>query len=177
MPDTPEQVGWPLNTGVADDAARAASPSDLSPASGSSQSGIANAWPAIEYDDCYPVDEDFSAFADLPLSFVHAQEWLLRELPRACEWMCCRCDVRRGKNIMGKPVWRINFNTSGWSGAESIISLINRRPDLRLQMLSWRRGGHYVFEVPFVKTARPISEIRKQAWETRRAKYGERGHR
>lgn len=135
------------------------------------------AWPEIEYEEGYPEDEDFSAFADLPLSLVHAQEWLLRELPRACQFMCCQCDVRRGKSIMGKPVWRINFSTMGWSGAESIIGLINRRFDLRAQMLSWRRGGHYVFEVPFVKTTRPISEIRKQAWETRRKMYGERGHR
>lgn len=135
------------------------------------------AWPEIEYDDGYPVDEEFAEIADLPLSFVHAREWLLRELPRACEHMCCQCNVRRGKSITGKPVWRINFSTMGWSGAESIIGLINRRIDLHYHKLSWRRGGHYVFEVPLVKSARPISEVRKQAWATRRAKYGERGHR
>lgn len=138
---------------------------------------IANAWPEIEYADGYPVDEDFRAIANLPYSFVNAREWLLRELPRACQFMCCQCTVRRGKSITGKPVWRINFSTMGWSGAESIIGLINDRLDLNYHKLSWRRGGHYVFEVPFVKTARSISEIRKQAWETRRAKYGERGHR
>lgn len=135
------------------------------------------AWPEIEYDSGYPVDEDFAAFATVPLSFEGAREWLLRELPRACLFMCCACKVRRGKSATGKPVWRINFSTMGWSGAESIIGLINGRPDLRYQMVSWRRGGHYVFEVPFTKTNRPIGEIRKQAWATRRAKYGERGHR
>lgn len=41
-PDTPEQVGWPLNTGVAADAARAATASRPSP-SVLGQAGIANA--------------------------------------------------------------------------------------------------------------------------------------
>lgn len=41
-PDTPEQVGWPLNTGVTADAARAATASRPSP-SVSGIAGIANA--------------------------------------------------------------------------------------------------------------------------------------
>lgn len=136
-------------------------------------------WPEIEYEGGYPADEEFADFATdkLPLSINEARAWLLRELPRACQFMCCECDVRRARSRMGNSIWRINFSTMGWSGAESIIGLINSRPDLRLQMYSWRRGGHYVFEVPFVKSARPISDVRKQAWATRRAKYGERGHR
>ena len=138
-------------------------------------------WPEIEYEECYPVDEDFAAWGDLgspPLSMKLAGEWLLRELPRAAEHMCCSCRVRKGKSIMGNPVMLIEFSTGGWSGAESIIRLINRRFDLRRHMLSWRRAGHYVFEVeaPAVPP-RTVSEIRKQAWATRRAKYGERGHR
>ena len=135
--------------------------------------------PEIEYEDCYPVDEDFVAFGNVSspaLSLKLAGEWLLRELPRAAEHMCCSCRITRGKDIMGSPVHRISFSTGGWSGAESIIALINRRVDLRHAMLSWRRGGHYVFEVPIETNARPIADVRRQAWETRRAKYGERGH-
>lgn len=135
-------------------------------------------WPEIEYEDCYPVDEDFADWTSTqpPLSFKDAGEWLLRELPRAAEYMCCSCRITRGKDIMDKPVHRIHFSTGGWSGAESIIRLIGRRVDLKHLMLSWRRGGHYVFEVPVVKSERPVSEIRKQAWATRRAKYGKHGH-
>jgi hypothetical protein len=138
-----------------------------------------SAWPGIEYDGAYPIDEDFADWTstDPPLSFSLAGEWLLRELPRACEHMCCSCHITRGKSLMDRPVHRIHFSTGGWSGAESIIALINRRVDLERLMLTWRRGGHYVFEVPVVKSARPISEVRKQAWATRRAKYGEHGHR
>lgn len=138
------------------------------------------AWPSIEYEECYPVDEDFVAWGNISsprLDMKLAGEWLLRELPRAAENMCCSCRVRKGKDITGGPVLLIEFSTSGWSGAESIIALINRRVDLRHHMLSWRRGGHYVFEVKAPETpARTVSEIRKQAWATRRAKYGERGH-
>lgn len=137
-------------------------------------------WPEIEYEDCYPVDEDFVEWGNVsspPLNMKNAGEWLLRELPRAAEHMCCSCRVSKGKGITGKPVILIDFSTGGWSGAESIINLINRRIDLRHHMLSWRRGGHYVFEVAAPVDTRTISEIRKQAWATRRAKYGERGHR
>lgn len=136
-------------------------------------------WPAIEYEDCYPIDEDFVAFGNVsspPLNMKAAGEWLLRELPRAAEHMCCSCRVRKAKSITGNPVLLVEFSTGGWSGAESIIGLINRRIDLRHHMLSWRRGGHYIFEVPAPIAIRTTSEIRKQAWATRRAKYGERGH-
>lgn len=136
-------------------------------------------WSEIEYEEGYPVDEDFVEWGNVtspPLSFEKAGEWLLRELPRACEHMCCSCEVKRGRDMFGKSVQRISFSTGGWSGAESIIRLIQRRVDLDHLMLSWRRGGHYVFEVPIRKPERTVNEIRKQAWETRRVKYGERGH-
>lgn len=139
---------------------------------------MANDWPEIEYEECYPVDEDFVAWGNVsspPLDMDKAGEWLLRELPRAAENMCCNCRVRKGTGITGKPVVLIDFSTSGWSGAESIIGLINRRVDLRHHMLSWRRGGHYVFEVK--RPPSPlVSDVRKRAWVTRRAKYGESGH-
>jgi hypothetical protein len=137
-------------------------------------------WPTIEYDACYPVDEDFVEWGNVTspaLDFKKGGEWLLRELPRAAEHMCCSCRIRKGKSITDKPVLLIDFSTGGWSGAESIIKLINRRIDLRQHMLSWRRGGHYVFEVAAPEQPeRSVSEIRKAAWATRRAKYGERGH-
>ncbi|EPR09747.1 hypothetical protein M527_06360 [Sphingobium indicum IP26] len=135
-------------------------------------------WPSIEYDGGYPVDEDFSEWGDVTspaLNFEQAGQWLLRELPAACEYMCCQCSVKKTKSLTGNPVFHISFSTMGWSGAESIIALINRRVDLNRHMLSWRRGGHYVFEVK-APPPRPISEVRKQAWATRRKKYGSSGH-
>lgn len=102
-------------------------------------------WPSVEYDGGYPVDEEFRAFTRKrpPLDFVLAARWLLQELPRAAENMLCACEVRDGQGCK-----LIEFSTLGWSGAESLIALINRRIDMRRLMLSWRRGGHYVFEIP-----------------------------
>jgi hypothetical protein len=135
-------------------------------------------WPEIDYEEGYPVDEDFAEFtaSNPPLSFEASGAWLLRELPRAAENMCCSCKISKGRDFIGKPVQRIHFSTGGWSGAESIIALINRRVDLHYHLQSWRRGGHYVFEIAVRKPERSVSEIRKQAWETRRAKYGPSGH-
>lgn len=140
-----------------------------------------DALPEVEYDDGYPVDEDFVGVTALSpkLSLSAGAEWLLRELPRAAEHMCCSCDVKLGKErLFGKSVARIHFSTGGWSGAESLMSLIERRVDLSYFMESWRRGGHYVFEVPIpAPVKRPLADVRAQAWATRRARYGESGHR
>lgn len=141
--------------------------------------GSVSAWPEIEYEESYPVDEDFAEITSdsPPPSFKDAGAWLLRELPRAAENMTCFCKVTRGKDrITGKPVCRVTFSTYGWSGAESIIRLIERRVDLNYHMVSWRRGGHYTFEVKVEPSARPVADVRKQAWATRRAKYGAHGH-
>jgi hypothetical protein len=106
-------------------------------------------WPAIEYDDGYPEDEEFGYFDDTKLSFHGAASWLLAELPRAADNMPCFCAVKDGvDSFWEKPVKVIAFSTGGWSGAEAIIRLIERRYDMSHFMLSWQRGGHYVFELP-----------------------------
>ncbi|HEU4804198.1 MAG TPA: hypothetical protein VFS91_00055 [Nitrobacter sp.] len=108
-------------------------------------------WAPIEYESGYPEDEDFGHFGrDFPENdFWRAAHWLLAELPRAA-------DVDDAQNeTTGKPVKRIKFSTGGWSGAESVIALIERRFDMCHFMYSWKRGGHFVFEIPtrFLKFA------------------------
>lgn len=107
-------------------------------------------WPEVEWDGGYPVaeDDDFQTWRDLPFNFHKAAQFLLIELPIAAENCCASCDVEDAADLFGKPVKLINFSTGGWSGAESLIGLIERRIDTSRFMLSWRRGGHYVFEIP-----------------------------
>ena len=110
-----------------------------------------DAWPCVEWEDGYPTaeDDDFMAWSSLPLDFRHAAQFLLRELPEAAANCCAFCSVVDATDdIMGKPVKLIEFATGGWSGAESLIAFIESRPDTGRFMLSWRRGGHYVFEIP-----------------------------
>lgn len=109
-----------------------------------------NDWPAIEYDDGYPVDEEFKDWGDVSfpsLDMKKAGSWLTRELLRAASEMPCSCAVDRVETTRGKTAVRVSFSTLGWSGAEAIIGLVKRRPDLLYHLVSWRRGGHYVFEV------------------------------
>lgn len=110
----------------------------------------AKLWPSFEYEGGYPEDEDFKAFTRKrpPLDFEQAARWLYRELPRAAENMLCFCTEDDATDIGGKPVKLLSFSTGGWSGAESIIALIERRIDMSYFMLSWKRGGHYMFEIP-----------------------------
>lgn len=107
-------------------------------------------WPSFEYDEGYPEDETFSAFTPKrpKPNFRMAAKWLMDELPRAAEYMPCFCTISDGLTNLDAACKLIEFSTGGWSGAESIVALIRRRPDLRHFMLSWRRGGHFVFEVP-----------------------------
>jgi hypothetical protein len=101
-------------------------------------------------DNGYPTaeDDDFLAYAGLPLDFQRAAEFILTELPRAAEHCCAWCGVTDAVDFMDHPVKRIEFSTGGWSGAESLIGFIESRFDTRHFMESWRRGGHYVFEIP-----------------------------
>jgi len=106
-------------------------------------------WPEIEYEEAYPVDEELAAIRSQPLDFGNAAFWLFNELPRAAEHMPCFCEVEEtNDDLMGKPIYRIAFSTGGWSGAECITALIESRFDLSHFMQSWKRGGHYVFELP-----------------------------
>ena len=105
-------------------------------------------WPETEYAESYPVDEDFEAIRAMPLDFTKAAFWLYTELPRAAENMPCICDVEQVDDDLYGPCYQIAFSTGGWSGAESITSLIESRADLAHFMQSWRRGGHYVFQLP-----------------------------
>lgn len=105
-------------------------------------------WPAVEWDDGYPVDEEFDDYAGLPLDFVKAGRFLLAELPAAAEHCCASCRVTDMEDDYGRPIKRIDFSTGGWSGAESLMAFIESRIDTNYFKMSWRRGGHYVFDIP-----------------------------
>lgn len=109
-------------------------------------------WPEVEWEGGYPVaeDDDFQAWSRFPLNFEQAAAFLLRELPAAMENCCASCTIEDAFDdvICSSPVKRISFSTGGWSGAESLIGFIEKRFDTNHFMVSWRRGGHYVFEIP-----------------------------
>lgn len=111
-------------------------------------------WPEVEWDEGYPTaeDDDFAAWNRFPYNFRQAAKFLLRELPKASEFCCASCGVVDALDDLfgAKPVKRIEFSTGGWSGAESLIAFIEKRFDTQHFMLSWKRGGHYVFEIPEV---------------------------
>ncbi len=135
---------------------------------------IPDAWESVQYDDGYPEDEQFSTFDGVALDFYRAARWLLEELPRAADNMCCFCEVSDGLDGFDKrPVKVIRFSTGGWSGAESLIGLVERRFDMSHFMLSWRRGGHYVFEISqrFLEH-RSMDEAKAQGMETRQGGDG-----
>ena len=104
-------------------------------------------WPAIEYDDDgYPTDESMEAVEAMPIDFAGAPAFVRAALANCAENCCAYYDEAPAESTSGRPVIHASFSTGGWSGAESVIYLIERRPDTSHSMLSWHRGGHYVFE-------------------------------
>jgi hypothetical protein len=153
-----------IDTGRSPDGS-GSSPSDeaaISVAS-SPEASIPNAaWPEVDWEDGYPVDEEFKAFEGLRLDFDEAALFLMHELPKAAANCVASCEVIDGKDRWGDPVQQIHFSTGGWSGAESLLGFISSRFDTRHFMESWRRGGHYVFEFEPFHTASAIEARRAE---------------
>ena len=107
-------------------------------------------WPSVEWEEGYPTaeDDEFLTWDGLQLDFQKAAAFVLHELPSAAENCCASCAAYDSFDAIGRAVWRIEFSTGGWSGAESLMSFIRSRADTRHFMESWKRGGHYVFEIP-----------------------------
>ncbi len=107
-------------------------------------------WPEIEWDDDgYPTDDSLAAIKDLKLDFVEAAKFLRRELKRCSESCCAYYEENTVLDEdIDEDVVRADFSTGGWSGAEDLINTIFRRFDTKHFSVSWRRGGHYVFEFP-----------------------------
>jgi hypothetical protein len=103
-------------------------------------------WPAIEWEDRYPVEASLEAIKGLPLDFDEAAAFIRRELRRCAENCCASYDEEEG----GEHVF-VYFSTGGWSGAEQLMDLIESRFDARCHIYQWQRGGHYEFRMPKTK--------------------------
>lgn len=52
------------------------------------------------------------------------------------------------KDIMGKPTWRLELHTGGWSGNEDIIETLQQNDFWGFCWEKSIRGGHYWIEIP-----------------------------
>lgn len=116
-----------------------------------------DAWPSVEWEDGYPTaeDDDFMAWDGLPINFKLAARFVVEALSDAANNCCASCDIDRTEKAL-----HVRFSTGGWSGAESLINFIEGRPDTEYFMMSWRRGGHYEFEIPahLIAVATPCAQ-------------------
>lgn len=107
-------------------------------------------FPEIEWDDCYPTDDSLDAFRRLPaMAFgpEEGAETLRRELAKCAENCCARYEEREAVDVLDHPCIHIHFSTSGWSGAEDLLSVLLGKFWIRHHQYQWNRGGHYIFEV------------------------------
>lgn len=107
-------------------------------------------WPEIEWEDGYPTTESLDRLIALP--YHHLSEdfsedaYLRRTLSVVGDHCVASYEEEPATDILGNPVIHGKFSTGGWSGAEELIAAIEGKMFLDKRILSWRRGGHYVFE-------------------------------
>jgi hypothetical protein len=102
-------------------------------------------------DDGYPVDVHFEGRNNrfILQDSKTAWEWLKHNLEMCCKNCCASYELIDAIDIMDHPTQHINFTTGGWSGAETLIGIIEGQFWAAHLMLQWRRGGHYIFERPY----------------------------
>lgn len=94
-------------------------------------------------DDNYPTDEELDqleAFEGTPAGFVEAVRQLW-DYPDAVR-------VEDATDRLGRPVKRVSMVTLGWSGNESVVSVVGRTMFHALWWESSHRGGLTVYQVP-----------------------------
>lgn len=108
-----------------------------------------------ECDDGYPTEDWLFELKPTEenrfgVSLKDADRLLLETLPAACEQIsCCSCEIEDAADeFTGKPIKRIHFSTGGWSGAEDLIAALLQHFWVQYRHVQWRRGGHFIFEVP-----------------------------
>jgi hypothetical protein len=78
-----------------------------------------------------------------------ASRFLLETLPGLCgQISCCSCAVESATDALNRPIKRVSFSTGGWSGAEDLIDAMLSHFWIKQLHCEWRRGGHFVFDVP-----------------------------
>lgn len=98
--------------------------------------------------DHYLSPEWLDAFRARPYQLEEAKAFLRETFPRIAEDMFYPAIGREDVVVDGEPTTRIYFSTGGWSGAEELIGVVLSHFWMRHLYVQWRRGGHYVFEIP-----------------------------
>lgn len=95
-------------------------------------------------EDGYPTEAALTRLEQWPVTDAEGAFIFLRAIWWAAEW---GFDVRERAHS-----WRYHVSTAGWSGNEDAVRALERNEALwRLALVSVRRGGHYVFEIPRAK--------------------------
>ena len=99
--------------------------------------------------DGYPDDAKLRQITEAD-AVAGGARWMVETFPLLAGTMrpYAHCEVFDTLDAMDRPAKRIEFSTGGWSGCEALVNAVLGNPWLRVHYYSWRRGGHYVFEVP-----------------------------
>jgi hypothetical protein len=101
----------------------------------------------FEIEDGYPTDDSLERLAGVDAASI---DWwacfIAFDLPEIRAQMCggASCvDVTEAPDAVN-----VSLSTAGWSGVEDVMDVIESKAGAVWFMTSWRRGGHYEFDVP-----------------------------
>lgn len=103
--------------------------------------------PDIEWLDGYPTEDSLTSFNSAKVSHEDAGRVLRLEMAK-CAQNCCASYSEEPGISLGRTVILCHFSTGGWSGAEDVMEALLTQFWIRHYHVEWRRGGHYLFEVP-----------------------------
>lgn len=109
-------------------------------------------FPPIEWDaDGYPTEDSLDALETAnrnSFGIEEAARYLRQELAKCAENCVASYEEQPATDIVDRPCLHLHFSTGGWSGAEDLIAALMTKFWIAHIHLQWRRGGHYIFEVP-----------------------------
>jgi hypothetical protein len=100
-------------------------------------------------DEGYPTDEFLEQIEKFDLFKNDLMHENAHELIDTLEevWYFGDWGFKKRRSYKGKFI--LELHTGGWSGNESIIKALNKTFFWSLYWVQSRRGGHYLFKIPF----------------------------
>jgi hypothetical protein len=72
--------------------------------------------------------------------------------------------IRRGRDLLGRKVWKVDFSTWGWSGNEDIVCSLEGTWFWLHNWWSSRRGGHYQLQISPTMIDMKMPESIPEGW-------------
>jgi hypothetical protein len=112
------------------------------------------------------IEQEYEGYPE-PKDLDRIKSWDTYDVFNLIEYVCCKWSYQKWgvkkywEKKREREVLKVELHTAGWSGNEDLINaLLENRMFTMMWYESWRRGGHYYFEInPFNVGFIPVSQF------------------